>query len=633
MPIQWSRLFGFSDERNRHRFAEEARQLLPGHGSDLPPSAIPAKEVTKVALKLKYQIEQVIPIELDEAKVTKANSAIITPKVVKTAKEAAGEEYKACVVYCLLVCKRWFKKQALLELWDSDLFDVRAVACEIIAKRIIEAEEDQDFLLNHVLLERFSMMRDGEETEPSNVIERAVDMHALDVIGSSGYQKAVKYLWNGWIVQDDKNAGKFIEYKARDNPDFWTHFDADRMRTPMYQNALQIFMSILYLALYTECVNTVNEDGDIDIVEIILYIMTLGFIFEEVSKFWKVGRYYFGFWNAFNGILYMLLTTSFAIRMAALAHSDDEHNDRRRELNKLGYHFFAFSAPMFWMRLLLYFDVFRFFGAMIVVLNVMMRESLIFFALLIVVCIGFLQAFIGLNQAEGNESISTFIFESMAKAILTSPEFDGFDNYAHPFGLILYYIFSFVIMVILLNILIALYNSAYEDITDNAIDEYMALFAQKTMRFVRAPDENVFIAPFNLIEIFCLIIPFEWWMNDHQYERLNHYVMTVIYSPLLILSAMYEVWEAKRVRFNRKRGEDDDDTIEEWEQMDGEIDFEGEGWAKLVEQTKPNVEVDRDILEIQALRDEVRDLKDMIKRLGSVGAESEPSRTIGGSEG
>ena len=48
--------------------------------------------------------------------------------------------------------------------------------------------------------------------------------------------------------------------------------------------------------------------------------------------------------------------------------------------------------------------------------------------------------------------------------------------------------------LVLLNILIALFNSAYEDITDNAIDEYMGLFAQKTMQFVRAPDENVFIA-------------------------------------------------------------------------------------------------------------------------------------------
>jgi hypothetical protein len=47
--------------------------------------------------------------------------------------------------------------------------------------------------------------------------------------------------------------------------------------------------------------------------------------------------------------------------------------------------------------------------------------------------------------------------------------------------------------LVLLNILIALYNSAYEDISGNANDEYMAIFAQKTMQFVRAPDENVFI--------------------------------------------------------------------------------------------------------------------------------------------
>lgn len=47
--------------------------------------------------------------------------------------------------------------------------------------------------------------------------------------------------------------------------------------------------------------------------------------------------------------------------------------------------------------------------------------------------------------------------------------------------------------IVLLNILIALYNSAYEDISGNAIDEYMAIFALKTMQFTRAPDENVFI--------------------------------------------------------------------------------------------------------------------------------------------
>jgi hypothetical protein len=586
---------------------------LPTNRSELPPSALPAKEVTKVALRLKYQIEHVIPCELEKWKVTKANSPIITKKVVKTAKEAGGKDYAACVVYGLLVCKRWFKRQALIELWDSDMHDVRAAACEVVAKRIIEGEEDQDYLMQEVLLKRYSILRHGQETEPANVIERAVDLHALRVIGSSGYQKCVSWLWKGWIHQDDKDAGNFVAYKDKANTSYWAHLDPDRMRAPVYQNAVQILVSFVYLGLYTGAVNTVNEDGDLDIVEGILYLMTFGFICDEVAKFWKIGRFYFGFWNAFNNCLYALLTASFVIRLIALSHSPNADDERRIELNKLSYHIFAFSAPMFWVRLMLYLDTFRFFGSMLVVLKVMMKESLIFFALLVVVVVGFLQAFVGLNQTQDNRYITSFIIQAMANAVMQSPDFDGFDEYAAPFGLILYYIFTFVVMVILLNILIALYNSAYEDITDNAIDEYMASFAQKTMQFVRAPDENVFIAPFNLIEVFCLIIPFEWWMDADRYERLNNYVMGFIYGPLLLVTAFLETREAQHVKFNRNRNEEDDDTVEEWEQMGDEIDWESEGWSKKVESTKPNVEVDTAVAEIRELRKEVDDVRTMVR--------------------
>ena len=167
-------------------------------------------------------------------------------------------------------------------------------------------------------------------------------------------------------------------------------------------------------------------------------------------------------------------------------------------------------------------------------------------------------------------------------------------------------------MVILLNILIALYNSAYEDITGNAVDEYMALFSQKTMQFVRAPDENVFIAPFNLIELFCLVLPFEWWMPKAKYERLNDYVMGFIYSPLLIITAFMETRQAHRVKYNRRRGEEDDDMVHEWEQVLHECDFEADGWDKKVQATKPNVEFDTAVLEIKKLQHEVGELKDLL---------------------
>lgn len=117
-------------------------------------------------------------------------------------------------------------------------------------------------------------------------------------------------------------------------------------------------------------------------------------------------------------------------------------------MNTLSYNFLAFSAPMFWLRLLLYLDTFRFFGAMSVVLKMMMRESLIFFLLLVVICIGFLQAFIGMDQVDDNpRDVTSFIIQSMAKTVLQSPEFSGFDKFAPPFGIILYYLFTFVVMV------------------------------------------------------------------------------------------------------------------------------------------------------------------------------------------
>lgn len=290
-------------------------------------------------------------------------------------------------------------------------------------------------------------MRDGKQTEPTNVIERAVDLHALRVIGSSGYQKCISHLWRGWLVQDEDDPSRFVRYSNRASPKYWDHFNADRMRAPVYQNAVQIFFSLLYLILYSQVINSINYTGDIDIVEGILYIFTFGFISDELTKVWKVGRNYVGFWNVFNCTLYALLTTSFIMRMMALSYSPDHNLDMREHYNQLSYNFLAFSAPMFWMRLLLYLDTFRFFGAMLVVLKVMMKESLIFFALLLVVLIGFLQAFVGMDYVDTNRDATVFIVKSMANTIMMSPDFSGFETFAPPFGIILYYIFTFTVTV------------------------------------------------------------------------------------------------------------------------------------------------------------------------------------------
>jgi len=307
--------------------------------------------------------------------------------------------------------------------------------------------------MKEALLKRFSILRKGEETDPANVVERAVDMHALRVLGSSGYQKCIKYLWRGWLVQDDEDPSRFIEYEDKDNTKYWAHLNPDRMRVPMYQNSLLIFFSLLYLGLYTAVINSVNPSGDLDVAEGILYTMTLSYLLDKLNKIIKIGRYYIGFWNVFNFTLYSLLTVSFVLRMVALGHSSNVDDTERQRFNQLSYDFLAFAAPMFWMRLLLFLDTFRFFGAMLVVLKVMMKESLIFFALLFVVLAGFLQAFIGMDNTDFDVPVTGKIIQGMANSVIQSPSFEDFEGFAPPFGIILYYIFNFVVMISKLSVL------------------------------------------------------------------------------------------------------------------------------------------------------------------------------------
>lgn len=134
------------------------------------------------------------------------------------------------------------------------------------------------------------------------------------------------------------------------------------------------------------------------------------------------------------------------------------------------------------------------------------------------------------------------------------------------------------------------------------------------MQFVRAPDENVYIAPFNILEIVISGL-LEWWMNKKTYEFINDCVMAVLYSPILLVAAFFETRTAHAIRINRSRGEEDDDQVHEWEQLAHEMDFEGSGWAKTCEMAKPNVEDEPAVIEVRKLRAELDDLKSMLSEM------------------
>ena len=59
----------------------------------------------------------------------------------------------------------------------------------------------------------------------------------------------------------------------------------------------------------------------------------------------------------------------------------------------------------------------------------------------------------------------------------------------------LYYLWNVATTVILLNILVSLFSSAYQDVIDDAEAQYLAFFAGKTVNMIRAPVSTAAVAP------------------------------------------------------------------------------------------------------------------------------------------
>ena len=92
--------------------------------------------------------------------------------------------------------------------------------------------------------------------------------------------------------------------------------------------------------------------------------------------------------------------------------------------------------------------------------------------------------------------------------------------------------------------------------------------------------------------------------------------MGILYSPLLVITAFLEVLNARRIRWNLRRGEAEDDYVQEWEHVAEELNFEvDDTWKQCVEETKPNAYVDASTLEVMQLKEQVAELTSLVKSL------------------
>lgn len=498
--------------------------------------------LTKLIRRLRALTLQLLPIEVPPESISDPTSRIITPQVIKAYIAAAGDLVEA-LPYCLLRARKEF-------MWDSNHNPAdygenlcRAVACEVLARKTIHvAPPDR---ITPMMTTRFTHRElDGDVSDKNSALELAIDSHCTIFLSSNEAQEVVNDLWKGDLIQrhGDNHDIEFRPFRETYADTIWGHMDPDRLAVPRYQNILRICVWVFFLFAYSQAVreplDTIHRDhSDLDPWEIVMYVMGLAFTLEDVQKVCKLLLFVswraLGFWNFVSLSTDALLVAAFCSRIAGLSSEGEQYTQFRVR----SFQVLSFVAPLIWMKLIPVFDGYKYVGTMQICVARMLQESGIFFGLLALLSIGFIQGLYALDAADGHTDHPIQVINLLVQALLQAPNYERWSGFAP--ALLLYYLWNVATVIILLNILISLFSSAYEDVVEDAPAEYMAYFADKTIGMIRAPDEYTYPAPFNLIEV-TFIAPWEYVVSRESYRTLNRFAMTILFFLPLAVIGLYE---------------------------------------------------------------------------------------------
>ncbi|KAF8311893.1 calcium activated cation channel [Clavulina sp. PMI_390] len=558
--------------------------LLNGSGGARPQP----ETIDRIVKRLRALTLKLLPLEVDPELIAEPNSRITTPAVVKAYSKAAGD-FEDALPYCLLRARQTFMYDANHNPADFGENIARATACEVIARRIIHSSEPSR--LNDIMSSRFRHLdRDGDPSAISSALELAVDQHCTIFLSSTESQSVVNSLWRGdWVQRNNANEDiDYIPYGELKKRGEVSYFDPSRIAVPRYQNWLRMVIWLFFLFVYSQSVQQpveLQKDPHFDAWEVILYGMGLAYTIEDLYKLYKIFRFFtwrsLGFWNFIGLLTDGLLTWAFTLRLIGLLQHD-EHMQKMYKLHS--FQILSTVSPLIWMKLITVLDGFKYIGTLQICVSRMMQESAIFFCLLAILGIGFAQAMYALDASDGQTEHGPIVINQLVQALLQSPDFESASE--SPVGLILYYFWSASVTVILLNVLVSLFSSAYSDVTDDAAAEFLTFFAEKTVGMIRAPDDYVFPAPFNLVEA-VIVVPLGMFMSPKLYAQWSRAVMIVLFFPALAFIHVFESYiDTPHNRYMRQFFPESDDGSEDDPSVQNPVPGEEEEGGREISRVK-----------------------------------------------
>ncbi|KAK7470385.1 Calcium channel yvc1 [Stygiomarasmius scandens] len=508
--------------------------------------------LSRLVGRLRALTLRLLPVEVEPKDLSAPTSMIITPEVISAYMASAGDFVEA-LPYCLLRARAEFLWDAAHNPADYDENYGRAIACEVLARRIVHKMAPDR--LNAVMSTRYKHKQiDGDDSDPASALEMAIDTHCTIFLSSTESQDVVKAIWNGDIVQksedDDVHDIDYIPYSEMRTGSFWDHLDPSRLSVPRYQNLLRIVVWLFFLVAYSQAVRQPVERladptyaTNLDAWEIVLcpqVLEALAVCDMEGLFLLEYRRNHHRFPSIDCVYLTSCRTEGYGRPLYPTSSKQFSSAQFRFTVDLDEYGFSSFINQLMFTsisELITVFDGYQYVGTMQICVARMLQESGIFFALLSILALGFVQAMYALDAADGTVEAPSAVVNALIQGLLGSPDFERYIT--SPSGLIMYYLWNVVTMIILLNILISLFSSAYDDVVADSEAEYLAYFSGKTVGMIRAPDSYVYPAPFNLVEIF-LVSPFEYFVSKRTYAKINRVVMRVLFAIPLTMIALYE---------------------------------------------------------------------------------------------
>ncbi|PWN31576.1 uncharacterized protein FA14DRAFT_192668 [Meira miltonrushii] len=506
-------------------------------------TVISSRNVTGLILRVRTLVQEWLSVEVEEESLTSAEG-LLTEEAVDTFL-AAGGDLGDVVPFALLEARKTFKRQ-VDDGDDGNLNDLRALACEILARRVvalIEANTTSNTgQHSHVSLsKRFVRLEeDGDEAQPSSALESAVDQNCVYFLSGPEAQRCAEEIWQGKLVQKfGEHRNVFFEPHHINDASFISRINPSRLSVPQYAYYSGLAIHIAFIVIYT--FSTLEFTG-LDAWEIVLWIFAAGYLVDDLTRWFKMGGLdkVISFWVLVDLCSDILFVAAFSVRITGWIEGKDAEKAYHYRL--LAFQLLSCIAPLLWMQLLKLADGLQYFGVIQIVLLRMIKEAAAFFLLLLITAVGYAQSLFALDAADGHRvkgSVSV-ISNLLIQAILGQPDFEGPNKkFGAPFGTIIFYFYTFITVMLLANILVAFFASAYDKTVDAADSVFKAYFCSKVIASVRAPDQYVYLAPFNLLEAF-LIAPFEPILPRKVYATINKYVQGVIFFIPLIVIAFYE---------------------------------------------------------------------------------------------